>query len=51
MERTQALQILAGPRQRHMLADNLRDVYPIPDLIDNVVRDQALAHGGPRLHT
>ena len=51
MERTQALQILTGPRQRHMLADNLRDIHPVSDLVDDVVRNQALAHSGPRLHT
>jgi hypothetical protein len=50
MERTQAFKILASPGQRHMLADNLRDVYPVSDLVDDVVRNQALAHSGPRLH-
>lgn len=51
MERAQALQILASPGQCHMLADNLRDVHPVSDLVDDVVRNQAMAHGGPRLHT
>ena len=50
MERTQAFKILASPGQRNMLADNLRDVYPVSDLVDDVVRNQALAHGGPHLH-
>ena len=51
MEGAQTFKILAGSGQGHMLADNLRDVYPIPDLVDDVVRNQALAHSGPRLHT
>ena len=48
MEGAQTFKILAGSGQGHMLADNLRDVYPIPDLVDDVVRNQALAHSGPR---
>ena len=51
MEWAQALEILTGPRQGDMLADNLRDVYPVSDLVDNLVRNQALAHSGPRLYT
>ena len=51
MEGAQTFKILAGSSQGHMLADNLRDVYAIPDLVDDVVRNQALAHSGPRLHT
>ena len=50
MERTQAFKILASPGQRHMLADNLRDVYPVSDLVNDVVRIRPMAHGGPRLH-
>ena len=48
MERTKAFKILAGSGQCHMLADNLRDVYPVSDLVDDVVRNQALAHSHPR---
>jgi hypothetical protein len=50
MEGTQAFKILASPSQRNMLADNLRDVYPVSDLVYDIVRNQALAHGGPRLY-
>ena len=49
MERTQAFEILSGARQRHMLAHDFRDVHSVSDLVDDVVRNQALAHGGPRL--
>ena len=50
MERTQALKILANPGQSHMLGDDLRDVHSVSDLVNDVVRNQALAHGDPRLH-
>lgn len=49
MKGTQALEVLPGPSQRHMLAHDFRDVHSVSDLVDDVVRNQALAHGGPRL--
>ena len=48
VEGTQALEILPGSSQRHMLAHDFRDVHSVSDLVDDVVRNQALAHGGPR---
>ena len=47
MEGAKAFEVLAGPGQRYMLADNLRDVHPVPDLVNDVVRNQSLAHSGP----
>jgi len=49
MERAETLEILPGASQRHMLTHDLRDVHPVSDLVNDVVRNQALAHGGPRL--
>jgi len=49
MERTEPLKILAGSGQCHVLTHDLRDVHSVSDLVDDVVRNQALAHGGPRL--
>ena len=48
MERTEAFEILPGPRQCHMLAHDLRNVHSVSDLVNDVVRNQALTHGGPR---
>ena len=49
MERTEPLEILAGSGQCHVLTHDLRDVHSVSDLVNDVVRNQALAHGGPRL--
>ncbi|SLM49630.1 conserved protein of unknown function [Nitrospira japonica] len=45
MKGTQPFQILTASDQAHVLPDNLRDVDPVPDLIDDVFRNQASAHG------
>ena len=45
MEGTETFQILASTSQAHMLPDNLGDIDPILDLIDDVVRNQASTHG------
>src|SRR5574340_989831 len=50
VERTQAFQVLPGSGQRHVLTHDLRDVHPVSDLVDHIVRNQASAHGGPRLY-
>ena len=49
MERTESFEILPGSGQCHVLTHDLRDVHSVSDLVDDVVRNQALAHGGPRL--
>ena len=49
MERTEPLEILAGSGQCHVVTHDLRDVHSVSDLVDDVVRNQALPHGGPRL--
>jgi len=45
MERTEAFEILASSGQTDVLADDLHDVSPVPDLIDHVFCDQTSAHG------
>ena len=47
MEGAEAFEVLAGPGQRYVLANNLRDVHPVSDLVNDVVRNQSLAHSGP----
>lgn len=41
----QAFQILTGSGQTDVLSDDLRDVDPVPNLIDDVFGNQASAHG------
>lgn len=55
MEGTQSLEILASSGQIDMLSDDLGDVDTVLDLIDDVYRNQASAHGSrgsctPTLH-
>jgi hypothetical protein len=45
MEGTETFQVLAGPSQAYVMADDLGDIDPISDLIDHVFRNQASAHG------
>ncbi len=47
MERTQPLQILSSPGERDMMADDIRDIDPVTNLVDDVVRNQASAHESP----
>ena len=44
MEWTQSLQVLPGSGERHMVTDDIRDIDPVTNLIDDVVRNQASAH-------
>ena len=45
MERTETLQVLAGPSQAHMMSNHLGNVDPVSDLIDHVFGNQTSAHG------
>ena len=45
VEGTQPLQILSGAGQTDMLPNEVDDIDPISDLIDNLFRNQASAHG------
>jgi hypothetical protein len=45
VEGAETLQILPSTGQADMLPDNLGDVDPILDLIDDIVRNQASTHG------
>ena len=44
MERTENIQILAGPGQTHVVSDDFSDIDPVPDLIDHIFRNQTSAH-------
>ncbi|MFO0732770.1 MAG: hypothetical protein U0231_10905 [Nitrospiraceae bacterium] len=50
MERTEPLEVLPGSSQGDVLTDDLGDVDPVSDLVDDVVRNQASAHSDPRLY-
>ena len=44
MEWAEALEILAGFGQRDVMTDDVRDVDPALDLIDDIVGNQPVAH-------
>src|SRR5687767_7133261 len=45
MEGAEALQILARSGQTHVLTNDLCDVDPVSNLVDDIVRNQASTHG------
>lgn len=44
MERAKSLEILPGFGQGHVMADNVGDINPVFDLVDQFVSNQASAH-------